>query len=84
MRWPGIEPGSTAWKAAMLAFTPPTPPCYFLQQKVLFKRTKLRTFIFPYHSEKIPSDISKNNPQIFTHRKLHTTARMLQGPRIPV
>ena len=24
MRWPGIEPGSTAWKAAMLAFTPPT------------------------------------------------------------
>ena len=25
VRWPGIEPGSTAWKAAMLAFTPPTP-----------------------------------------------------------
>ena len=24
MRWPGIEPGSTAWKAAMLTFTPPT------------------------------------------------------------
>ena len=24
VRWPGIEPGSTAWKAAMLAFTPPT------------------------------------------------------------
>ena len=26
MRWPGIEPGSAAWKAAMLTFTPPTPP----------------------------------------------------------
>ena len=25
MRWPGIEPGSTAWKATMLTITPPTP-----------------------------------------------------------
>ena len=24
LRWPGIEPGSTAWKAAMLATIPPT------------------------------------------------------------
>ena len=24
MRWPGIEPRSTAWKAAMLTITPPT------------------------------------------------------------
>ena len=24
MRWPGVEPGSTAWKAAMLTVTPPT------------------------------------------------------------
>ena len=24
MRWPGIEPGSTAWKGTMLAFTPQT------------------------------------------------------------
>ena len=24
VRWPGIEPGSIAWKATMLAFTPPT------------------------------------------------------------
>ena len=24
MRWPGIEPGSTAWKATMLTITPPT------------------------------------------------------------
>ena len=24
VRWPGIEPGSTAWKATMLTFTPPT------------------------------------------------------------
>ena len=25
MRQPGIEPGSTAWKAAMLTTIPPTP-----------------------------------------------------------
>ena len=24
LRWPGIEPGSTAWKAAMLTIIPPT------------------------------------------------------------
>ena len=24
MRWPGVEPGSTAWKAAMLTAIPPT------------------------------------------------------------
>ena len=26
MHWPGVEPGSTAWKAAMLTVTPPMPP----------------------------------------------------------
>ena len=25
VRQPGIEPGSIAWKATMLTFTPPTP-----------------------------------------------------------
>ena len=24
MRWPGVEPGSIAWKATMLTVTPPT------------------------------------------------------------
>ena len=24
LRWPGVEPGSTAWKAAMLTAIPPT------------------------------------------------------------
>ena len=24
VRWPGIEPGSNAWKASMLTITPPT------------------------------------------------------------
>jgi hypothetical protein len=24
MRWPGVEPGSAAWKATMLTVTPPT------------------------------------------------------------
>ena len=28
LRWPGIEPGSTAWKAAMLTTIPPTPVKY--------------------------------------------------------
>ena len=27
MRRPGIEPGSTAWKAAMLTIIPPTQAC---------------------------------------------------------
>ena len=27
VRWPGIEPGSTAWKAAMLTTIPPSPSC---------------------------------------------------------
>ncbi len=25
LRWPGVEPGSIAWKATMLTVTPPTP-----------------------------------------------------------
>ena len=28
VRRPGIEPGSTAWKAAMLTTIPPTPRCH--------------------------------------------------------
>ena len=28
MRRPGIEPGSTAWKAAMLTIIPPTLICF--------------------------------------------------------
>ena len=27
LRWPGVEPGSTAWKATMLTVTPPTLGC---------------------------------------------------------
>ena len=33
MRWPGVEPGSTAWKAAMLTVTPPTQPCMYVFYK---------------------------------------------------
>ena len=39
VRWPGIEPGSTAWKAAMLTTIPPTPTCYF--RLILIKKTFL-------------------------------------------
>ena len=48
MRWPGIEPGSTAWKAAMLAFTPPTLSLftyrrfYFIDEKTRDKRFPVR------------------------------------------
>ena len=27
VHWPGVEPGSTAWKAAMLTVTPPMLSC---------------------------------------------------------
>ena len=35
MRWPGIEPGSTAWKATMLTITPPTLPSSYLEVNYL-------------------------------------------------
>ena len=31
LRWPGVEPGSTAWKATMLTVTPPTLAYLFLK-----------------------------------------------------
>merc|ERR1711951_54908 len=39
MRRPGIEPGSTAWKAAMLTIIPPTRclACCFQSQRCLGK-----------------------------------------------
>ena len=38
MRQPGIEPGSIAWKATMLTFTPPTMliPFYFAAEDFNF------------------------------------------------
>jgi hypothetical protein len=43
MRWPGIEPGSTAWKATMLTITPPSQNVRLVIQKVFpgFKETIL-------------------------------------------
>ena len=32
MHWPGVEPGSTAWKAAMLTVTPPMLSCGTLRE----------------------------------------------------
>ena len=32
MRQPGIEPGSIAWKATMLTFTPPTRTTFLMKQ----------------------------------------------------
>ena len=39
VRQPGIEPGSIAWKATMLTFTPPTP----YQIMALFKNQGVET-----------------------------------------
>ena len=50
LRQPGIEPGSIAWKATMLTFTPPTPliTLYFLPQKVLiFPGSMMKFYIIP-------------------------------------
>ena len=32
VHWPGVEPGSTAWKAAMLTVTPPMLSCGTLRE----------------------------------------------------
>ena len=53
VRWPGIEPGSNAWKASMLTITPPTRtswPC-LLQVCIedMFRYFKLYfAYIFAY------------------------------------
>ena len=56
MRRPGIEPGTTAWKAAMLTITPSTlleiysylkPEIIFLNQKYRYKRSLHRPGIQP-------------------------------------
>ena len=36
VRQPGIEPGSIAWKATMLTFTPPTLLTYWVMGTVLY------------------------------------------------
>ncbi len=30
VRWPGVEPGSAAWKATMLTVTPPTLAIHYV------------------------------------------------------
>ena len=52
MRQPGIEPGSIAWKATMLTFTPPTLliTTLFCRRKVLiFSGTMMKFYIIPPH-----------------------------------
>ena len=43
MRWPGIEPGSTAWKATMLTITPPSHLIYY--KSVVSKNIHFDTII---------------------------------------
>ena len=58
MRWPGIEPGSTAWKAAMLTTIPPTlgyelvqygfsvlEDPYGMKKKTVTAVTRIRTWV---------------------------------------
>ena len=47
VRWPGIEPGSTAWKAAMLTTIPPTPTCQF--RLILIKKNILTSLSVGSH-----------------------------------
>ena len=46
MRRPGVEPGSTAWKATMLAITPPT------LVEVMYLTLLLNTLNFSCHQRK--------------------------------
>ena len=41
LRWPGIEPGSTAWKAAMLTTIPPTQTHFFRANLYTYCKFKL-------------------------------------------
>ena len=59
MRWPGIEPGSTAWKATMLTTIPPSlvslpsgePTSHFsLHEYQVFSRLSLLVFCQTYVS----------------------------------
>ena len=49
MRQPGIDPGSIAWKATMLTFTPPTLliTLYFPQKDLIFSGTMMKFYIIP-------------------------------------
>ena len=49
MRQPGIEPGSIAWKATMLTFTPPTLliKLYFAAESFNFAGTMMKFYIIP-------------------------------------
>ena len=42
LRWPGIEPGSTAWKAAMLTTIPPTQAQFFLELIYIYIYSKFK------------------------------------------
>ncbi|KAK2582332.1 hypothetical protein KPH14_004669 [Odynerus spinipes] len=48
LRWPGIEPGSTAWKATMLTITPPSQlkslGAPILKQFILLQNMKIIKF----------------------------------------
>ena len=50
MRWPGIEPGSTAWKAALLTIIPPTPDdqmkIYLKSNDIIAGHGRVLTFYF--------------------------------------
>ena len=41
VRQPGIEPGSIAWKATMLTFTPPTLVDYYQFSPIYYNVTKM-------------------------------------------
>ena len=58
VRRPGIEPGSTAWKAAMLTTIPPTPRC------------RLDSNVWPRFQDQLIKDwLNSNFPTIAVNRQ---------------
>ena len=39
VRWPGVEPGSAAWKATMLTVTPPTLAAFRFYYSIIISST---------------------------------------------
>jgi hypothetical protein len=71
MRWPGIEPGSTAWKATMLTSIPPSLVLSLSKCKT---RKSLSSFLFV--------DITNFHENIFELFILYNfTKQNNQGPK---
>ena len=70
MRWPGIEPGSNAWKASMLTITPPTLDSESLESRINTHSTKISvTSLYKPHILILNKFIILNSCPIHYNRK---------------